>query len=327
MLNDALITTHAGIAGPWQGAGSNPKHPLHGASDSDLLYLTAQTRGDLIDSLLMGSFGFQGAFPNASVMQGATPLFTLQAPDSKFFKAQLALVRNYADLRDDRLAEVNAQIDDMLSFFGLVGLLDNGRRRHSLELLGAVIRLAVHVEMPLKHFCRSARPIDHSAQIQPMIQTPDHSSFPSGHAMETFAAATVLHLLRIGKAADAAQGIGSMPFRIAHRVAVNRTVAGVHFPVDSLAGALVGVRLGLALARMAAGAQPLPPVSFERQPKSKTAMVYHGGAISQPFSDKEDFTLATLHRLDPLPAGLTAVQADRKRPFGALWALAANEWQ
>ena len=35
-----------------------------------------------------------------------------------------------------------------------------------------------------------------------------------------------------------------LPFKVAARIAENRTVAGVHFPVDSLAGAVMGIAIG-----------------------------------------------------------------------------------
>ena len=37
--------------------------------------------------------------------------------------------------------------------------------------------------------------------------------------------------------------------RVANRIAVNRTIAGVHFPVDSAAGAVIGMTLGTYLAQ------------------------------------------------------------------------------
>lgn len=77
-----------------------------------------------------------------------------------------------------------------------------------------------------------------------MIQTPDHSSFPSGHALEAFAIATVLHRLSGGGSAVDGVQKNALPFLLAHRISTNRTVAGVHFPVDSLGGAFLGLQLG-----------------------------------------------------------------------------------
>ena len=105
----------------------------------------------------------------------------------------------------------------------------------------------------MKFFCRAARPVDLAAQVQPMIQTPDHSSFPSGHAAEAFAIATVLHHLAAGRRPDQGAAAEALPFKLAHRIATNRTVAGVHFPVDSLAGALLGCRIGALMILLGGG--------------------------------------------------------------------------
>src|SRR3546814_18772370 len=46
---------------------------------------------------------------------------------------------------------------------------------------------------------------------------------------------------------------GEQLMRLAARIAINRTVAGLHFPVDSAAGALLGLTLGRYLAARCAG--------------------------------------------------------------------------
>ena len=51
--------------------------------------------------------------------------------------------------------------------------------------------------------------------------------------------------------------------RLAARVAVNRTVAGVHFPVDSAVGRLLGVALGEFLIARCGSANPMHCRTFD----------------------------------------------------------------
>ncbi len=117
----------------------------------------------------------------------------------------------------------------------------------------------------MKHFCSTPRPFDLTPQVQPVIETPGHSAYPSGHATESFALATLIAALRLSgrgapdkalvdtlmqhltPAAEAAPALDEtvLLFRLAQRIADNRTVAGVHYPVDSAHGALLGLASAL----------------------------------------------------------------------------------
>ena len=100
--------------------------------------------------------------------------------------------------------------------------------------------------MRIKYTIAAKRPIEFSPQVQPMIATPTHGSLPSGHATEAFIAARMLwKLLRASGTPQYQQdGVwGEMFMRLASRIAINRTVAGVHFPMDSVAGAFLGLTL------------------------------------------------------------------------------------
>ena len=106
--------------------------------------------------------------------------------------------------------------------------------------------MAIFVEMRFKHGLACRRPHEYSPQVQPIILTPAHGTLPSGHATEAFTAALVLW--RLLRDADTKpynhSSWGKQLMRLAARIAINRTVAGVHFPVDSAAGALLGLTLG-----------------------------------------------------------------------------------
>jgi membrane-associated phospholipid phosphatase len=216
----------------------------------------AWVRASVLDFELVSALGFhQGTggvmtvrhldttgFPNATYQD----LMAITRPSESQFKDWLVFMDRYADLRPDRAAEIMTQLNGGLTFLCSVPFLHPARTPWTLELLAAALRLANYTEMRFKQALSCRRPNEYSPQVQPIILTPSHGSFPSGHATETFISAYVLwKLLQASPTTPYGdQSWGEQLFRLANRVAVNRTVAGVHFPIDSAAGAVLGLTLG-----------------------------------------------------------------------------------
>jgi len=183
-------------------------------------------------------------------------LATIVRPPIDVFAAQLALVASWADLRADRAAEILSQLGPQGAFWAPVLNVQPHRTPWTLELIATVLRFATFVEQRFKHELACRRPAEFAPQVQPMIPTPGHGALPSGHATEAFAVARVLLALapdRFGGQLD------EMLMRQAARIAINRTIAGVHFPVDSAAGQMLGLVIGeYLLARCGVANLPSP---------------------------------------------------------------------
>lgn len=330
LLGAALLSSRDGIAGYWNGRKDLSVDVAggFGTGPTEITYLRWGTRALMLDHELVE--GIKVTYDRDGAGQprdgtarllaagAAAPFLEIQRPSLAQMERQLKWLRTYADLRDDGLAEVSIQQDDILSFFGSVALLDDQRRLRTLEILEAAVRLAIHVELKVKHLCRVPRPVDFAREVQPMVQTPDHSTFPSGHATEAFLVATLMHRLMTGAGPKAGVGASAQLYRLAHRIASNRTVAGVHFPIDSAAGALMGCLLGEYVFGLAHGAAPVPaPAPFR-------AMVN----ASEPtdFQIDGDFSLDWL--ADALPGDVTIAPGTRPAAsiFGTFWGLAEREW-
>jgi len=264
--------------------------------------------------------------PSPAILDGRSGL-----PD------QLTLVNGYADLRTDRAREIVAQMTPQYAFWGSVVPLYPARHQRTLELLGVVLRLAKYAEMNFKNAMSVRRPNEYSPQIQPMIQTPIHGSLPSGHSTEAHAVARVLYELMQGgrPLTPASQQLREQLMRQAARIAINRTVAGLHYPIDSMAGQLLGLSIGQYLIARArpAGAPPaaLTVNAWEFDGTSYPAALDFSGAeiyaVGTDLIQTTAYLAPATSLVPPAPAVPAPTFQVRRAPGLAwLWDAAATEW-
>lgn len=98
----------------------------------------------------------------------------------------------------------------------------------------AIERLSYYL---LKNSFKRNRPPNVIPGFQSVITASDEFSFPSGHTSAAFLVATVLVLLLPLDVAGYLYAWSSL-------VALSRVVLGVHFPLDTVAGALLGSSIG-----------------------------------------------------------------------------------
>lgn len=202
----------------------------------------------------------------ATLSQGGTTILRLKLDrtDIGYWTAQIANLRAQKWHRNDRMTEIVIQQTDILSF--LAQPLPIGPQTHpwTLVLLDAVLDVAFRISAEFKHVFSLPRPNVLAPDIAPIIQTPAHGSFPSGHATEAFAVAAVMSCLFPDT--DLVLNPRRQNLRgIAARIAVNRGYAGLHYPVDHHAGAVLGEVLGIVLATKlgATFATPTQDYAFE----------------------------------------------------------------
>ena len=239
-----------------------------------------------------------------------TPLWSTDRPTAATLASQSAHVRNYVDQRGDRGAEVLSQLGLFSAHFGVILGLTGPRNLKTYEIMAHVLTLAGAATMLPKHMLACRRPDEVDTRIMPMIATPGHGSYPSGHATQAFAMATVLSALIRAEPAhfpDMDKRIDLL-YRQAHRIAVNRTVAGVHYPMDSKAGAALGIQLGRVMTGlMAGGTGPGPAI-----------------ALTPNAEADRDFTFADASALLAPAAGQTVLPANGL--FGWIWTQARAEF-
>jgi undecaprenyl-diphosphatase len=92
---------------------------------------------------------------------------------------------------------------------------------------------------------------------EPLVLLPVTGSFPSGHATVAFACATVLSV--------ATPRLALPLYSLAALIAFSRVYVGVHYPLDTLAGAALGAAIGLAVVH---GGRALRIDAMRRPPRA-----------------------------------------------------------
>jgi undecaprenyl-diphosphatase len=107
----------------------------------------------------------------------------------------------------------------------------NGEAWFICALLGPV---AIGLNFVVKLVVRRPRPVLEG--LPPLGGAPSSLSFPSAHATSSFAVATAMTRV---------EPIAALAFLLAIALSLGRPYLGMHYPSDVLAGALLGVALGL----------------------------------------------------------------------------------
>jgi membrane-associated phospholipid phosphatase len=114
-----------------------------------------------------------------------------------------------------------------------LALIDPSRREAWL-ICAALGPIAIVLNYGIKLLVRRPRPLLEG--LPPLGGAPSALSFPSAHALSSFAVATAM--FRVDPATAGA-------FAAAVVLSLGRPYLGMHYPSDVLAGAVVGVALGL----------------------------------------------------------------------------------
>ncbi len=244
------------------------------AAGTDLWRWAPEFRARMVAAELLGRFQVVGRTVylagrcTAAGTLSCLPVFAL--PDDLHgaglrMSEQVDKVVRAAVEREDRMAEILSQMNDLWPFFESVTGVSLDRAPRTAELLAAAHDFLVHPLMHLKQAVALARPVQTSSLVVPLIPTPGHGSLPSGHATQAAFSSELLHILLYHGRADAAPARRSEQLdRLARRIAFNRVVSGVHFPVDSLVGYRLGTQMARLVAALAGHERGFPAVVGER---------------------------------------------------------------
>ncbi|HET9163186.1 MAG TPA: phosphatase PAP2 family protein [Solirubrobacterales bacterium] len=115
----------------------------------------------------------------------------------------------------------------------VLAILDDGHREAWL-LCAFLGPISIGLNYVVKAIVKRPRPVLEG--LPPLGGAPSSLSFPSAHATSAFAVATAMTRV---------EPWGALAFLLAFALALGRPYLGMHYPSDVLAGALLGIALGL----------------------------------------------------------------------------------
>lgn len=119
----------------------------------------------------------------------------------------------------------------------LILLLFSRHRKKGVMMAAGLVSGLIVCNFLLKNIVARDRPCWINEQIPMLIKIPGDYSFPSGHTMSSFVSSSVLF--------HCSRKAGAAAFLLSFMIAFSRLYLYVHFPTDVLAGALIGIVLGV----------------------------------------------------------------------------------
>ena len=171
---------------------------------------------------------------------GDKPIFAINKSDHEFWQIEVRKVLAAATERAIRSDEIVIQQSDIQSYLTLPVRMGSATHPWTMAFIAAVNEVATRVAIRLKCAVDFPRPIDLSADVVPIIQTPAHSAVPNAHAMEAHSIATVIG----GLYEPIDTRSGEIAEQVADRIQLNRVIGGVHFEIDGLIGKSLGQLIG-----------------------------------------------------------------------------------
>ena len=118
---------------------------------------------------------------------------------------------------------------------GVLMLFFKKYRRAGISVLLGLIFGLVFGNWTIKNIVERARPCAINTSIELIIPYPGEFSFPSGHTLSSFIAATCVFLRN--------KRFGVFAYILASLIAFSRLYLYVHFPTDIIGGILLGIAL------------------------------------------------------------------------------------
>jgi hypothetical protein len=176
-------------------------------------------------------------------------------------KKDLAVMHAYQRMRtEEEINEIKREININDASFGektFAQLVDESSRPYTFSLMKEVIELESPHIMKQKKIHNRVRPSYLDPTLKPVIEIPLHPAYPSGHATQAYLRALVLSELDPKNRAEYRQA--------AKRISRNREIAGLHYPSDSKAGALLAKQLYKKLMKSPVFAEQLKKAEAEWQ--------------------------------------------------------------
>lgn len=140
----------------------------------------------------------------------------------------------------DIIMPVITSIGNRFTIWMLVGLIlviTKKYRRYGLMIILSLILCFIIGNLSLKPLIGRIRPFDVAPLLDALlIKPPTDFSFPSGHAMSSFASAVILFYMD--------KKVGSLALILSTLIGFSRLYLYVHYPSDVFCGMLIGILLG-----------------------------------------------------------------------------------